>query len=89
MPGTKVVEVGCQCGQDLARYEKVGQGHLLKMYLSHILVDRAGIFLTNPPLENGVSVFCPKCEKRVATIQMIHGEPAAKMNQGAIKPVNT
>ena len=89
MPENRVIEVKCKCGQDLARYEKEGKGQLIKMYLSNILLDRAGVFLVDPPLANGAQVLCPSCEKRVATVQMIHGRPAAKMNQGAIKPIKT
>ena len=86
---TRIIEVQCKCNQDLARYQKEGKGRLQKMYLRKILIDRAGIFLTDPPLQNDDNVFCPSCESRVATIQMIHGQPAAKMNQGAIKPIRT
>lgn len=89
MPENKVIELFCKCGKELARYRKEGKGHLIKMFLRNILVDRAGVFLKTPPLPNGSQVNCPSCEKRVATIQMIHGEPAAKLNQGAIKQVNT
>jgi hypothetical protein len=89
MPEIKIVEVQCRCGTELARYRKEGKGHLIKMFLRGILIDRAGVFLKQPPLPTGTNIICPKCEKRVATIQMIHGEPAAKMNQGAIKPINT
>jgi len=89
MPKHSIVNVECQCGQQLARYEKDAPGHLVKMYLRNILIDRAGVFLVEPPLEVGAQIFCPSCEKRVATVQMIHGQPAAKMNQGAIRPINT
>lgn len=79
----KVIEVKCGCGQELARYEKVGKGRLVKMYLDMILEDEAGIFPER--LETGTEIHCPGCDKRVATVQMVHGRPAAKMNQGAIK----
>jgi len=84
---SRVIEVECKCGQGLARYEKVGKGRLQKMYLDMILKDRAGTFSSD--FETDQDIFCPSCEKRVATIQMIHGRPAAKMNQGAIKPIRT
>jgi hypothetical protein len=89
VPGTKVIDVKCQCGQDIARYEKVGRGTLRKMYLDKILTDHTGRFLIDPPLPNGTQIQCPSCNKRIATIQMIHGRPAAKMNQGTIKKVKT
>lgn len=89
MPKRTIVDVECRCGQALARYEKKEQGHLVKMYLMHILLDKAGVFLVKPPLSTGAEVFCPKCNKRVAVLSMIHGQPAAKINQGQVKPVNT
>lgn len=83
----KVIEVDCKCGQELAKYEKVGKGRLQKMYLDMVLEDRAGVF--SGSFETDQDIFCPNCEKRVATVKMVHGRPAAKMNQGAIKPVKT
>jgi len=57
------------------------------MYLDMILEDRAGIF--SKKLKNEESVFCSNCQKRIATIYMIHGRPAAKINHGAVKPIRT
>jgi hypothetical protein len=87
----RIIEVECKCGQPLARYEKVGKGNLQKMYLDMILVDRAGIFTREEEqgLATGTEIYCSKCGKRVATVQMIHGRPAAKINHGAVKPVKT
>ena len=82
-----VIEVECRCGQDLAKYEKEGKGRLVKMYLDMILNDKAGIF--SGELETGKEIFCPSCSKRVGTVQMVHGRPAAKMNQGVIKQTGT
>ncbi|MEK7497967.1 MAG: hypothetical protein AAB656_03545 [Patescibacteria group bacterium] len=87
----RVIEVGCQCGQPLARYEKVGKGKLQKMYLDMILEDRTGIFIKEgeQSLSTGTEIYCSNCGKRVATVQMIHGRPAAKINHGVVKPVRT
>jgi len=85
--GSRIIEVECKCGQRLARYEKVGKGRLQKMYLDMILKDRAGVF--SDDFEINQDIFCPGCNKRVATIKGIHGKLAAKMNQGAIKPIRT
>lgn len=79
------LEVGCQCGEKLARYKKGGNGRLVKMFLERIALDYHGIFVTEPPLELHSDVSCPSCEKRVATIQVIRGKYAAKVNQGAIQ----
>lgn len=87
----KIIEVECQCGQPLAKYEKVGKGQLQKMYLDMILVDRASIFRAEGEqgLSTGTEIYCSNCGKRVATVQMIHGRPAAKINHGAVKPIRT
>ena len=80
-------EVSCQCGQPLARYRKAGKGRLVKMFFSRIALDRAGVFLTEPPPQLGDPIFCPKCRKRVATVQVISGKYAAKLNRGAVQPL--
>lgn len=87
----RVIEVECQCGQPLAKYEKVGKGQLQKMYLDMILVDRAGIFAkeSEQGLTTGTEIYCSNCKKRVATVHIIHGRPAAKINHGAVKPIHT
>lgn len=83
------ISVECNCGLEIAIYQKETRGRLRKMYIRKILEDKVGIFLTDPPLENDDNVLCPECDTRLATIQMIHGMPAAKMNQGGIKRVGT
>lgn len=87
MSETRIIKLECKCGQKIAKYKKEGKGKLIKMYLDMILEDVTGIF--SKPLKTKENVFCPKCKKRLATIYMIHGRPAAKINQGAIKPVKT
>jgi hypothetical protein len=89
MPENQIINVGCQCGTDIARYEKEGRGRLQKMFLSNVLIDYTGQLLTDPLPSNGTEISCIGCEKRVATIMLIHGRPAAKMNQGAIKRIRT
>ncbi|QTD53403.1 hypothetical protein [Sulfidibacter corallicola] len=81
------IEVRCKCGQALARYKKGGNGRLVKMFFQRIAVDHAGIFLTEPPLPLNREISCPNCGKRVATVQIVSGKYAAKMNQGAIQPI--
>ncbi|MDO8515133.1 MAG: hypothetical protein Q7S14_01410 [bacterium] len=87
MAKSHVIEVECKCGQPLARYFKDIPGLLIKMYLSEIRIDRAGIFLKEPPLQNGIKIFCPKCQKLVANVAIIHGRPAARLNQGTVKKI--
>lgn len=79
------IEVKCQCGQKLARYKKGGNGRLVKMFFERIALDHAGIFLVEPAPELHADLFCPTCEKRIATVQIISGKYAAKLNQGAIQ----
>lgn len=81
------IDVFCQCGQHLAKYRKGGKGRLVKMWFARILQDSTGIFLTDPPLALHQDIFCPSCHKRVATVQLVRGRYAAKMNQGAIKDI--
>jgi len=88
-PERKVVQIECQCGFEIARYEKVGRGRLIKMYLDKILEDHGNLFPETERLEIGQLIFCTSCDKRIATIMMIHGRPSAKMNQGAIRTVKT
>lgn len=78
------LEVSCQCGERLARYKKGGSGRLVKMFLERIALDYHGIFQTEPPLPLHSDIACPSCHKRVATVQVINGKYAAKLNQGAI-----
>lgn len=81
------LEIACVCGAPLARYRKGGKGRLIKLFLDRILADHAGIFLTEPKLALHADVQCPKCAKRVATVQVIRGKYAAKLNQGAVRVV--
>lgn len=87
MTEIRIIDVECQCGQKLARYKKVKKGSLQKMYLDMVLEDRAGIFSGKLLTED--SIYCPNCKKRIATVHLIHGRPAAKINHGAVKPVRT
>ncbi len=87
MAKRRSIEVKCQCGAPLARYKKGGKGRLRKMFFDRIAVDYAGCFLTDPPLELDRDILCPECGKRVATVRVVSGKYAAKMNQGAIQPI--
>ncbi len=85
MPSLRTIEVLCVCGEPLARYQKGGKGRLVKMFFHKIVADRAGVFLTDPQLELSDEISCPACAKRVATVQVIRGHYAAKVNQGAVR----
>jgi len=87
MTETRIINVECKCGQELARYKKVKRGSLQKMYLDMILEDRAGVF--SRKFEVQENIYSPNCKKRIATIYMIHGRPAAKINHGAVKSTRT
>ena len=78
------LEVTCRCGTPLFKYQKMDTGRLIKCFLSKILQDYARL---PAGLKIGDMVFCPDCRQRIGSIQMIHGEPAVKLNQGQIKPV--
>ncbi len=79
----RVIFLECQCGQVLLKYEKVGEGKLIKCYLPRILEDH--IKIPNP-VETGTEIMCPSCHKRIGTIYGIRGVRAIKLNQGQIKP---
>ena len=81
------LEVACVCGQPLARYRKGGKGRLIKLFLDRVVVDHAGIFVTEPKLPLHAEIACPTCDRRVATVQVIRGRYAAKLNQGAVRIV--
>lgn len=83
----RTIEVECQCGQPIARYKKEGSGYLMKMYLDMITIDRANVF--EEKKNTGDDIICPSCNKRIATIGMIHGRPAAKINHGVVKKIQT
>ena len=78
------VTVECKCGQRVFKYQKAGTGRLIKCFLGRILED----YISLPKhLPTGASVLCSKCSERIGTIQLIHGAPAVKLNQGQIQPV--
>jgi hypothetical protein len=81
----RTLKVHCECGQLLAHYSKSGQGRLRKMWFERILKDPLNIFLTEPLKVLNEDILCPKCQKRVATVQIIGGKYAAKMNQGTVR----
>ncbi len=87
MTPRRSVEVYCQCGRLLARYKKGGKGRLVKMWFERIAQDHAEVFLKDPPLPLNTEIHCPDCQKRIATVQIVRGKYAAKMNQGGIKPI--
>ena len=78
------LEVKCRCEKKLFKYQKMDTGRLIKCFLSKILRDYVNL---PPNLKTGDKVLCPSCQKRIGAIQMIHGEPAVKLNQGQIKPI--
>ena len=85
MPSYRAIEVVCSCGAPLARYQKGGTGRLVKMFFHKILTDRAGVFVTDPPRKLDEEILCPQCSRRVATVRVVRGQYAAKVNQGAVR----
>ncbi len=84
----KIIEVVCQCRNPIAKYKKMKSGFLMKMYLDQILEDYNNIF-SNKHFQLEDEIICPRCQKRIATIKMIHGRLAAKINHGAIRKIST
>lgn len=83
MPTGKTIQVDCQCGKNLLTYYKQGKDRLIKCFLSEIRADQVG--LVDLPL--GARPLCPTCGKILGEIRLVHGKPALKLNQGAIKKV--
>ncbi len=76
-------KVFCKCGFKLVDYRKKGPGRLRKIHRDRISKDFTGIFLDDKsPV--GTDVFCPKCQKRIATIQKVNGKYVNKVNQGQL-----
>lgn len=75
--------VYCECGEKLVKYRKKGPGRLRKIHRDRIAKDFTGLFSDNKsPV--GTDVLCPKCKKRIATIQKVNGKYVNKVNQGRL-----
>ena len=85
MPKISQINVECQCGFVLFKYEKHGRGRLIKCFLENILVDPIGI----KNLPDGSRPFCPSCKKSMGEIRLVNGRAALKLNQGAVKKITT
>ena len=60
--GCHILEVSCAyCKHFIAKYQKIGESGLVKMYLERIV--EASIDLSSPP----GAIFCPGCNERIAT----------------------
>ena len=81
MSGGRVIKVQCRCGQLLLKYFKAGRGRLLKCYLDQVRDEHVAV----AQLPLGARPACPNCGKELGVVQMIHGRPALKINQGTIK----
>lgn len=69
----------------MLKYYKGGRGRLIKCYLGKIREDYVG--LDGAPL--GARPVCPGCGKELGMVQMIHGRPALKINQGTVRETRT
>ena len=66
-----IIKLYCaQCRTPLYKYQKEGQGHLVKCYKDKIVKD-----FTKGDLR------CPQCQVPFARETMIHGKPAHKIIQ--------
>jgi len=69
-----IIKVYCaQCRTLLYKYQKEGQGHLIKCYKERIVKD-----FTKGDLS------CPRCQGLFAREAMIHGKPSHKIIQGKV-----
>ncbi len=79
----KLIDIECRCGEHLFRYFKAGKGRLIKLMIARITEDKVGL----AGAETFSRPLCPKCQKELGIIMMIHGEPALKLNQGTIQSI--
>ena len=79
----KIIEIHCQCGFLLFRYFKAGKGRLIKCLIPRLSEDFVGL----KGAATASKPRCPSCDKELGIIQMIHGEPALKLNQGTIRGI--
>ncbi|MBT4267652.1 MAG: hypothetical protein HN580_18970 [Deltaproteobacteria bacterium] len=79
----KILVIHCQCGQKLLKYKKGPGRRLLKIHRDRITEDFTGIFI-NDYSEKGTDIYCPSCNKRIATVQVINGKYVNKVNQGQL-----
>ena len=60
--GSRLLLITCgYCKKEIAHYQKVGKGNLLRMYVPRIV--RSAVDLSKKP----GSLSCPKCKKQLAT----------------------
>ena len=60
--GGHIILVSCgYCKTDVARYQKVGKGRLLRMYVDRIVESSVDLS------KNYGALFCPDCNKQLAT----------------------
>ena len=60
--GSHIILVSCgYCKTDIAEYQKVGRGNLLRLYIDRII--KSSIDLS----KNHGALFCPNCNKQLAT----------------------
>ena len=78
-----MLTVYCRCGQKLLRYKKGPGRRLLKIHRDRITEDYTGIFINDYSVQ-GTDIFCPSCEKRIATVQTVNGKYVNKVNQGRL-----
>ena len=79
----KILTVYCRCGERLIKYKKGPGRRLLKIHRDRITEDYSGIFI-NDYSQQGTDIFCPGCNNRIATVQVINGKYVNKVNQGQL-----
>jgi len=81
----KIIKIKCKCGFLLFEYFKDKRGRLQKCYLEGIKRDYVGVI----NLPNNVNPKCPRCNKELGRIMLIHGIPALKINHGTVEKIRT
>ena len=79
----KILTIYCKCGQKLLKYKKGPGRRLLKIHRDRITEDWTGIFI-NDYSDQGTDIFCPACDGRIATVQVVNGKYVYKLNLGQL-----
>ena len=82
----KILTIYCKCDFKLLKYKKGPGNRLLKVHRDRITKDYTGIFIKDYSDEN-TDIFCPNCNKRLATVKCINGKYVNNLNQGQIGTV--
>lgn len=84
----KIIDIKCSCWEELFKYQKKKRGRLIRAYIKNIKEDKYNL-LVGKDFQDGDSIYCPICKKRIGSIFVIKWSLALKVNQWAIQYIKT